>query len=63
MRSSADALHRDPRRYVAEALGTAIPVLVGPGAAMVSASTHAVPIGVEGPITGAVPVLTATPCE
>jgi aquaporin Z len=31
----------DPRRYVAEAVGTAILVLIGPGAAMVAASTHA----------------------
>jgi MIP family channel proteins len=32
---------RDVRRYVAEALGTATLVLVGPGAAMVAASTQA----------------------
>ena len=31
----------DARRYVAEALGTAMLVLIGPGAAMVAASTHA----------------------
>jgi MIP family channel proteins len=37
----SDDRRADPRRYVAEVVGTAILVLIGPGAAMVSASTHA----------------------
>jgi MIP family channel proteins len=37
----SDAHARDLRRYVAEAIGTGMLVLIGPGAAMVAASTHA----------------------
>jgi MIP family channel proteins len=36
-----DARRHDPRRYVAECLGTATLVLIGPGAAMVAVSTRA----------------------
>jgi aquaporin Z len=36
-----DVRRHDPRRYVAECVGTAMLVLIGPGAAMVAVSTHA----------------------
>lgn len=39
--STHDLGARDARCYLAEALGTALLVLIGPGAAMVAASTHA----------------------
>ena len=41
MRAAGRAVRRDWRRYAAEAIGTFALVAVGPGAVMVSASTHA----------------------